>query len=210
MKIIEPSFEILNLKSREEGIERLKEIEKAARTCYQSADKITEDSYIDKVRFLIDKSHDAMLEFGGMIAVRFITDRGISHELVRMRLCSFAQESTRYVKVDDMEVICPRDLRNSDGWPDNEQNTIFETTMKVCEKAYQELLALGYPLQIARCVLPTCLKTEINMSANIREWRHIFELRTSIKAHPDMRALMIPLLKEMQRLIPVAFDDIIV
>jgi thymidylate synthase (FAD) len=155
---------------------------------------------------LIDQGHHAMLEFGDII-VRFITNRGVTHELVRHRLCSFAQESTRYVRYDGrMEFIRPvwfDDLsefdRNIETW---------KSAMLSAENHYRYLLEGGWRPEQAREVLPNSLKTEIVVKANIREWRHIFQLRTSRKAHPQMRALMIPLLTELREKIPVVFDDI--
>lgn len=204
MKIIEPSYEIITPKTKEEGLEILKVMERAARTCYQSQDKATEDgSSAEKlVKFLRDKGHHAMLEFGTM-TVKFICCRGISHELVRHRLCSFAQESTRYVRLNDIEVIVPPTIvENSEAYES------WEIAIKSAEKSYAELLDMGYAPQIARSVLPTCLKTEIVVQGNIREWMHIFQMRTQIAAHPQMRQLMQPLLVEVKQIVPIIFDDI--
>lgn len=203
MRIVKPSFEILSPQSAEEGREILLQIERTARTCYKSEGKITEGSAAKLVTSLRDRGHHAMLEFG-MMAVRFVTCRGISHELVRHRLCSFGQESTRFVRYGDIEVVPPYEITHSTedvyyGW----MGAIYKA-----EQAYKDLLDLGMAPQIARSVLPTCLKTEIVVQANLREWRHIFELRTDKAAHPDMRRLMIPLLAEVKQRIPIVFDDI--
>lgn len=192
----------MNPTTYEQGIYILKNIEAVARTCYQSADKITDDSYLKMVKILRDNKHDAMLEFGNM-TVRFVMDRGVSHEMVRQRLCSFAQESTRYVSRKNIEVVCAEQISL-----DEEAFAVWCDAMTHAEQAYGKLLDLGLKPEIARDVLPTCLKTEIVVSCNIREWRHIFELRCDHKAHPSMRALMIPLLEDAKKLIPIVFDDI--
>ena len=180
-------------------------IERAGRTCYKSEAKITEDSASQFVKNLIKRGHYAMIEFGD-ITVRFITNRGVTHELVRHRLCSFAQESTRYVKYDnDMEFIEPVWWGNSSQISKN----IWLESIQVSMENYMGLLNNGWKAQQARDILPNCLKTEIVMKGNIREWRHIFKLRCASTAHPQMVELMRPLLKEVKHRIPIIFDDII-
>ena len=197
MKIIEPSFEILYPKPLQ-GEEILKRIETAARTCYKSEDKITSDSAETFVEGLIRREHFAMLEHGGDISVRFISNRGFTHELVRHRLASFAQESTRYCNYsknefgNEITVVKPY-------WYDGTEagescKNRWKQAMKLNEDAYFTLLNLNLSAQAARGVLPNDLKTEIVITANIREWRHIMALRTAKAAHPDMRRLMEPLL----------------
>jgi thymidylate synthase (FAD) len=172
-------------------------------------------------KMLLDRGHHAMLEFGDII-VRFVTNRGVTHELVRHRLCSFAQESTRYVRYDGkMEFIRPV-------WCSEAVIGIFEcpqiawhkATKQEClemawvndmvylEQRYQKYLQDGWRPEQAREVLPNSLKTEIVVKGNIREWRHCLTLRTSKKAHPQIRSLLTPLLKELQQKIPILFDDI--
>lgn len=196
MKILDQSHEILFIQP-----DILQSIELAGRTCYKSEDKITKDSAKEFVKRLISNGHDAMLEFG-YIAVKFITNRGITHELVRHRLFSFAQESTRYVKYDGIEVIRPH------GDPNLHMFNKWETAMLWCESIYTDLLDNGWTPQQARDVLPHALKAEIVVGGNTREWRHALSSRCSKKAHPQMRALMLGLLKELQGKVPVLFDDI--
>jgi len=208
MKIINQSHEILTPTWEIKGMPIL--IELAGRTCYKSEDKITETSADEFCRMLIKKGHHAMIEHGN-ISVRFITDRGVTHELVRHRLASFAQESTRYVKYgSDMEFIRPAFPWAHEHSDNDEQNkmTAWVNAMKTATIDYINMISLGCSPQEARSVLPNSLKTEIIVTANIREWRHIFKLRTSIAAHPQIRELMIPLLKELRTIIPVFFDDI--
>jgi len=203
MKIIEQSHEILFLSD-----EPLAKIELAGRTCYKSEDKITQDSAEKFVKMLKNRNHHAMLEFGWMM-VRFITNRGVTHELVRHRLCSFAQESTRYVDYqEEMEFIKPVwcNLKL-----DETQNYHFDEWcfIQACSEAegrYKELRDVGWRPEQAREVLPNSLKTEIVVGANLREWMHIFNLRCSPKAHPQMKALMIPLRDEVRKIIPILFD----
>lgn len=210
---VEPSYEIL---SCPDGREMTRMIERAARTCYKSEDKIKGDSDLALVMRLLDSGHLAMVEFGGDITVKFISNRGFTHELVRHRLTSLAQESTRYCnyakdKHGKQINIIPVPYQ----WlqmPDKPSS--FRAAKKVraafeaCETYYMELVKMGVPAQVAREVLPIGLKAEIVIKANPREWRHIFTLRCSKKAHPRMRELMIPLLHELAGNIPLLFDDL--
>ena len=162
-----------------------------------------------------------MLEFGGNIHVKIICDRGVSHELVRHRLASFAQESTRYCnygKDEHIIFIIPNQLERinecictdiRDIEHTSQGEAIWITNMLYSELHYNILMKdYKWTPQQARSVLPNSLKTEINISANIREWRHILKLRTSKAAHPQMRELMCPLLDELKSKIPILFDDI--
>lgn len=211
MKIINASFEIVN-EDRINGKEILRDIERIGRTCYKSENKITDDSSEKFVKMLIDRGHEAMIEHNA-ISVRFICDRGVSHELVRHRLASFGQESTRYCNYsndkfgNELTFIkpCYWDLVNNDNELD-----MWTYAMKNAEDIYLRMINAGAKPQEARSVLPNSLKTEIVMTMNLREWRHFFELRTSSAAHPQMRELAIPLMNRMKELIPIVFDDIIV
>ena len=199
MKIIEQSWEWI-----QKPILSLQLIEKAGRTCYKSEDKITNDSAKKFVLTILKSGHESVIEHVNA-SVKFITNRGVTHELVRHRLCAFSQESTRYVKYDgDMEFIKPVWWETSDEAPKFE----WERAMKNAEEAYLNLLRQGWRPEQAREVLPNSLKTEIVVSANMREWRHIFKLRTSKAAHPQIRELMLSCLKGFRKEIPVLFDDI--
>ncbi|KKM73513.1 hypothetical protein LCGC14_1409750 [marine sediment metagenome] len=211
MKVVEQSYEILSLPEN-----LLQMIEKAGRTCYKSEGKITDSSAGKFVKMLIDRGHHAMIEFGSII-VKFITNRGVTHEMVRHRLCSFAQESTRYVNYggDDIQFIRPVWLDDPDQTDaEMEAETIGQLlwyqAMKDTETYYHKLVKQeGWRPEQAREVLPNSLKTEIVVMGNVREWRHIFSLRCSKAAHPQMSALMRPLLAELQGKLPVIFDNII-
>jgi len=205
MRIIEQSHQILYPVDRLAWLREVSLIELAGRTAYKSEDKITIDSHRSFIKMIIERNHLAVIEFGSM-AVKFITDRGITHELVRHRLCSFLQESTRYCNYgkdkfgNEVSFIMPSGLNDL-------QRQCWEYSCKKAEEQYLELLLMGNTPQQARAVLPNCLKTEIIVKANFREWRHIFQLRAISKAaHPDMRRLMIPLYEECRQQCPEVFN----
>lgn len=209
MKIIRPSYKILTDIS-ESGIKELQHIEKIARVCYKSESLITEDGESAKkmVKMLIDRDHTAMIEHSSL-SVKFVVDRGVSHELVRHRLASFAQESTRYCNYSndkfgkEITVIEPCFFSSlSDSY------TFWKHAMESAEEHYFSLLDSGATPQEARSVLPNSTKTEITITANYREWRNFFKLRTTKAAHPQMREVTIPLLKELKTRLPIIFDDI--
>jgi thymidylate synthase (FAD) len=187
----------------------LKQIEKAGRTAYKSEDKITQNSANDFVKMICQREHLSVIEHQ-FVTVRVICDRGISHEIVRHRLASYTQESTRYCNYTkgkfggEITVIKPC------FWDeDDEKFKIWKQSIEQAEAAYNKLIVLGASPQEARSVLPNSLKTELVMTMNLREWRHFFTLRTSKAAHPQMREIAIPLLKEFQDRIPVIFDNIL-
>lgn len=205
MKIIKAGFDIL---SPVNGAEILKAIEQAGRVCYKSEDKITDGSAEKFVAGIIKRGHEAVLEHQS-ITVKFIVDRGVSHEIVRHRLAAYCQESTRYCNYskdgfgNEITVIEPC------FWDENSpQMKAWEAAMDEAQTHYLALLEMGATPQEARSVLPNSLKTEVVMTANIREWRHFFKLRTAPAAHPQMREVAIALLTEFQRLIPIVFNDI--
>lgn len=180
-----PEFEILRMP------EDLKVFELAARTCYRSEDKINEDSDEKLFHRILSKNHTAMIEFVDDLVVRFKTNRGVSHELVRMRLCSFAQESTRYVTYNKMNFIIPWWLSTKDMEEiDTEEKALFMEACITSSKQYKRRIETGWSAQKARGCLINDISTLINVKTNIREWMHIFDLRCDSPAHPDMRVLM--------------------
>lgn len=205
MKIIKADIEIL---SPIDGQEILKRIEQAGRVCYKSEDKITDGSAERFVANILKRGHEAVLEHWS-ITVKFICDRGVSHEIVRHRLAAYCQESTRYCNYskdgfgNEITVVDPCFLEH-----DTPQWAAWESAMKNAEFSYFRMLELGCTPQEARSVLPNSLKTEVIMTADIREWRHFFKLRCSPAAHPQMREVTIMLLKKFQAQIPILFDDI--
>jgi thymidylate synthase (FAD) len=164
---------------------------------------------------VVKRGHHSVIEHAFM-SVRFICDRGVTHELVRHRLAAYSQESTRYCnyKGGVTFVIPPWiNLPNgkyskSEQFKESYQAAIWLKTLAVAEAAYEDLLEYDWSPQQARSVLPNSLKTEIVMTANLREWMHVFKLRTSKAAHPQIRELMFPLLEEVKILVPIIFDNI--
>jgi thymidylate synthase (FAD) len=205
MKIIQPTFIIESPINKDEI---LKQIEKAGRTAYKSEDKITTDSSSEFVQMIMNRGHLAVIEHS-FITVRIICDRGVSHEIVRHRLASYTQESTRYCNYtkgkfgNEITVIKPC------FWDENDEKyKIWLDTIKQIEESYNKLISLGATPQEARSILPNSLKTEIVMTMNLREWLHFFKLRTAKTAHPQMREIAIPLLREFQEKIPDIFSTI--
>jgi len=197
------SYEILTPIDREEI---LKNIELAGRTCYRSFDRITEGSASKFVRKLVGLQHESVLEHQSL-TVKFICDRGIMAELTRHRLASFSVESTRYCNYssdkfgNELTVIDPM----FNNWS---KHHMWKEACKVAEIHYFGLLEMGVAPEMARSVLPSSTKTEVVMTANMREWRTVLKQRTSLAAHPQMRELMVPLLAELHSLLPELFDDI--
>lgn len=247
MKVIKAHYDILNPNLNDPAAvsDIYKRIELAGRTCYKSENKITDESAAIFVRKLIESGHEAMIEHAGM-TVRFVVDRGISHELVRHRIASFAQESTRYCNYSkdkfggEIVVIEPcffndipdedkqemqESIKNNSFYAYRELQGSHEGSDKVnkinqyfnwysacygAENSYFTMLDWGATPQEARAVLPTSLKTEVIMTANMREWRHFFKLRSSEKygkPHPQMLEIASALLKECKEKMPELFFD---
>ena len=221
MNKIKASYEILTPIS-EGGIKELQHIEKIGRVCYKSEDYITEDGESARkfVAMLIRNGHEAMIEHS-FLSVKFTVDRGVSHELVRHRIASFAQESTRYCNYAkdkfgaecafiDLEpgIMLDNKMKKMSGEEIALVMAEWTSAMEDAERHYMRLLELGATPQIARAVLPNSNKTEITVSANYREWRNFFKLRVPADVHPQMREVTIPLLRELKGMIPVIFDDI--
>lgn len=201
MKIINASYII---EMPEPPIEMLKRIERAARVCYKSEDKITDTSYVQMIKMLIKSNHLSVLEHG-IVSVKFITDRGVLAELTRHRIgASYSVESTRYCSYNKGKF--GKEITYIH--PDFELNQDDVRLLSLIEEHYMKRLEDGLSPQQARYFLPQGLKTEIVATYNLREWRHVMCLRTSPKAHPQMRELMIPLLLDFKDLIPIVFEDI--
>ena len=205
MKIIEPSFEIMYMPS---PTNILLVLERAARVCYKSEDKTKPESANTIIHGLIKSGHESVIEHMG-VTVKFTCDRGISHELVRHRIASFSQESTRYANYskekfgNEITVIRPI------FWPAGHMlYTLWRQSCKVAETSYLTLLKRGATAQEARSVLPNSLKTEVVTTANLREWRHILRLRCSKASHPQIRQIMLPLLDELNSQLPVLFEQL--
>lgn len=196
MEFIEPSYEIID---KLDGSAIIKKIELCGRVCYKSEKRITEDSAEKYVKTLIKSGHESVLEHASF-SVRFTVSRAIANEIVRHRLASYSQESTRYCNYNGgIQVIIPKAVEND------------ETYKSFClqsETQYTKMLAEGCRPETARGVLPLDLKTELIMTANLREWRHFFKMRAEKHAHPELRRVTVPLLKELTKKIPAVFSDI--
>ena len=201
IKFVKPSVNIVELLFADIVMQN---IERYGRTCYKSQSKITHSSAEKFVRSLIRRGHLSVLEHQSVTAV-VICDRGISHEIVRHRIASYSQESTRYVNYQKkgIEFIEPFFFK-----PGTTRFALWQDAMRHTANRYVELLDAGARPEEARSVLPNSLKTEIVMTYNLREWRHFFKLRCAKYSHPQMREVAIMLLKKMKDYLPVIFDDI--
>jgi thymidylate synthase (FAD) len=216
MRLIKPSFEILTPIDRSQI---LKAIEVAGRTCYKSEGKITDDSASKFVEMIVGRGHLSVVEHQ-VVSVKFICDRGVSHELVRHRIASFSQESTRYCNyskdkfdnqltfiIPSLSKIEPGEGDRSDFGLHSHGEILWLNAMQSSQDIYNSLIQAKWSPQEARSVLPNSLKTEIIVTANLREWREIFRQRCSPAAHPQMRELMVPLRNEFQKVLPEIFGD---
>lgn len=208
-EFIRPSYEIVSLIPGD----LLQTIERIGRVCYKSEEKITSTSAEAFVCSIIKRGHLSVIEHVSM-SVRFICDRGVSHELVRHRLASFSQESTRYCDYNRKGLVfiipCWSDLEPTlIASSFDSESLLWVKAMLQAETSYNELRKIGWKPEQARSVLPNSLKTELVMTANLREWQHILKLRTAQAAHPQMRELMVALLAELKQRVPVIFDGIL-
>ncbi len=207
------SHRILSIMAGLEGENPLQLIEVAGRTSYQSRDKITDESAAKFVEMLRKRGHESVIEHSCMTVEFNNVCRGFTHELVRHRLASYTQESTRYVDESNFQVVIPPDknpdeklvsLNLSDG---NTIKVSFQDWMDLNEQMYRGLRGADWVSQDARQVLPIGIKAQIVITANFREWRHIFKLRCDSHAHWEIRRVMVNLLKDVQKRVPVVFDD---
>jgi thymidylate synthase (FAD) len=205
LKVIEPSFYFL------EPIDSkaiMAKIERAGRTCYKSEDRIADGTAEKFIASIIKRGHESVLEHAS-ISVRIICDRGVSHELVRHRVASYSQESTRYCNYADGKFGGELTFIKPCFWEEGSMMYgEWEWLMRLLEDTYKWMLGMGVTPEQARSVLPNSLKTEIVMTANIREWRHFFNLRTSPAAHPQMREIAGMMLEGFKEKLPVLFGDI--
>jgi thymidylate synthase (FAD) len=202
MKIVSPSIEFIWITPNP-----LQIIEKCGRIAYKSEDKITENSAESFVKTLLQYGHESVIEHASM-SYKVICDRGVSHEIVRHRLFSYTQESTRYCNYgsSDMQFIEPPFQ------PVNTKHvkTNFLNVLQKIEDHYKYLISIGEKPQISRAMLPNCLKTEIAITGNFREWRHFFKMRTSKSAHPQMQEIANMILHDAMKRVPVIFNEYII
>ena len=206
VKIVKPSYEIktpFGPLTKTVGIHMLRFIEEMARISHRSEDRQTEDSWQKFLQAVVIGHGDWSVTEHATVTVIFRVDRGVTHELVRHRLFSFTQESTRFVNYAkrDMEFI----------YPSNAPEGCFanwDLSIQKSEQTYLELLQAGWRPQEARSVLPNALASTIAITGNLRNFRHFFLMRTSNETHPDFRQVTIPLLEEFKQKIPLLYDDI--
>ena len=212
MQVIKPSIEIIDMEDYEKIV---KKIERIGRVCYKSEGKITEDSAEKFIRGLLTRQHESVIEHEN-VTVRFVCDRGVTHEIVRHRIASYSQESTRYcnysgdkfnsqITVIDLASGFQYDLSKEN---DKAKYEVWAKAMENAEQAYFRMLELGATPQEARSVLPNSLKTEIVVTMNLRSWRNFFRLRVDSHAHPQMREVANIALDLFKKRLPIFFDDI--
>ena len=203
MRLVEPWIKVENF----DGVKIMKRIERACRTCYRSEDKISEESYKNLLTNCLNRGHESVLEHE-KITVRIYSDIGTYKDLTRHRFASFSVESTRYCSYNkdkygnEIAVVNPVYM---------EDKEVFETWKKAIEdmeKAYMEMKELGASTDMCREILPHSTAAEYTMTANIREWKHILELRTTNHVHPAIRQVLIPLLLLFKEQMPEIFGDI--
>ena len=203
MKVVEPYIVV----EKFDGIKIMKRIERACRTCYRSEGKITEDSYKKLLKNCITRGHESVLEHE-KITVRMFCDIGVYKDLTRHRFASFSIESTRYCSYDKDKYGNEIKFINPVYIEDKKVYELWQKTMQEIEKNYIEMKKLGATTDMCREVLPHSTAAEYTMTANIREWKHIFSLRANNHVHPSIRQIMIPLLKYFQKEMPEIFEDI--
>lgn len=205
MKIIKPSAEILD---DLDATSILKKLELCGRICYKSEDKITNESAVKFINSILKNGHESVIEHFSL-TVKFIVDRGVSHEIVRHRIGSYSQESTRYCNYsqdkfeNEITVIEPLFFDES-----SSEYKIWKNSCEQSEKSYFDLLSKGVTPEQARTVLPNSLKTELIKTANLRSWRHFLKLRTAENAHPQIREVSRILLSKLFFKLPTIFQDI--
>ena len=206
MRIIDPSIEIL---SDVDANKIMRNIETCGRVCYKSENMINEDSARKFIKRIITSGHESVLEHE-KLTIKFVCDRGVSHEIVRHRIASYSQESTRYCNYNQEKFGKELTLIRPCFWKEDEEKyKIWCDVMEKVEDSYNQLISMGAKPEEARSILPNSLKTEIVVTMNIRELRHFLRLRTSKRAHPQMREVANMLLKYVQDTLPVLFEDIV-
>ncbi len=203
MKIVDPWIEVEKI----DGINIMKKIERACRTCYRSEGNISEDSYKNLLKNCINRGHESVLEHE-KVTIRMYCDIGVYKDLTRHRFASFSIESTRYCSYDKDKYGNEIKCINPSYIEDKEIYEEWKKSMEEIEKRYMKMKELGASTDMCRLILPHSTAAEVTMTADIREWKHILSLRTSNKAHPAIRQLLIPLLKYFQKEMPEIFESV--
>ena len=207
MKIIEASVELV---SELEPEKIMKHIERAGRVCYKSESKISDTSAEKFIANIIKSGHESVIEHVSL-TFKIICDRGVTHEIVRHRLASYSQESSRYCNYSSDKFGNELTFIKPCFWTEDDENyLLWKQTLEVAEKNYLAMIKNGARPEQARSILPNSLKAEIFMTANLREWKHFLKLRTSQKAHPQMREVSLKIYKILNDNLPIIFSDIVV
>ena len=205
MKIIEPSVELVN---KIDGEEIMRHIELAGRVCYKSESRISDSSAEKFIANIVKSGHESVIEHVSL-TFKIICDRGVTHEIVRHRLASYSQESSRYCDYSNDKFGGELTFIKPCFWAEDDENfLLWKNTMAQLEQTYLEMRKKGARPEQARSILPNSLKTEIFMTANLREWRHFLKLRTSQRAHPQMREVAVKIYKVLNEKLPIIFSDI--
>lgn len=205
MKIIEPSVELIG---EVDGEKIMKHIELAGRVCYKSESRISDDSAEKFIANIIKSGHESVIEHVSL-TFKIICDRGVLAEITRHRLASFSVESTRYNDYSNGKFDGELTFIKPNFWNEDDENfKIWLDSMKILEENYLLMRKNGARPEQARSILPNSLKTEIFMTANLREWRHFLKLRTSSRAHPQMREVALKIYEILREKLPVIFSDI--
>ncbi len=212
MNIIKPYAKLLDIQNKQQGIQLLQRIEWCGRISHRSEDSMNENSWERFIKHVVIEHGDWSIVEHASVMVDFYVDRGITHEIVRHRLFSFTQESTRFVNYEKKmppSFIIPNDIESKHEADENVHlHGIWTDTIEACELGYRRLLQAGASPQIARSVFPNALASRLIVTGNLRNWRHFFIMRTTREAHPQMREVTIPLLEQFKERIPILFDDI--
>ncbi len=205
MKIIEPSVELI----QEIDAEKImRHIELAGRVCYKSESRISDQSAEKFIANILKSGHESVIEHISL-TFKIICDRGVTHEIVRHRLASYSQESSRYCDYSNDKFGNELTFIKPCFWTKDDKNfLLWKDTMAQLEKIYLEMRKNGARPEQARSILPNSLKTEIFMTCNLREWRHFLKLRTAPRAHPQMREIAIKIYKILNEKLPIFFSDI--
>lgn len=192
-------------------VETLRKIESFARVSHASEGLMTDNSWERFIQAIVVQHGDWSVVEHVSVSAYFLVDRGITHELVRHRMASFTQSSTRFINYGKRQArfIRPPFKDEWSGADGQSAEQLWREQVTAAYCVYRKLLAMGAPPQIARSVLPNSLASEIVVTANLRAWRHILVMRTTAETHPQMREVMEPLLAEFQRYYPPLFCDIV-
>ena len=205
MKIIEPSVELVNEIDAEKI---MRHIELAGRVCYKSEARISDQSAEKFIANIIKSGHESVIEHISL-TFKIVCDRGVTHEIVRHRLASYSQESSRYCDYSNDKFGNELTFIKPCFWSEDDENfLLWKNTMSQLEKVYLEMRRNGARPEQARSILPNSLKTEIFMTCNLREWRHFLKLRASNRAHPQMREVALKIYKILNENLPIIFSDI--